>query len=154
MKAKRHAKILELISEYEIDTQEELLKLLKEQGFDVTQATVSRDIKELRLVKTLSRDGHYRYITGTKQASNDMAFKFHSIFSESVNSVDCAGNIVVVKCYTGMANAACAALDSIHWNGVVGTLAGDDTIFVLIRNEQRAVELMGELKSLLNKKPR
>ena len=152
MKAKRHAKILELISEYEIDTQEELLRRLREQGFDVTQATVSRDIKELRLVKTLSGDGRYRYATGAKESSVDMSFKFHAIFSESVNSVDCAGNIVVIKCYTGMANAACAALDSIHWNGVVGTLAGDDTIFVLIRSEERAIELMSELKNLLNKK--
>lgn len=81
-----------------------------------------------------------------------MSFKFLSIFSESVKTVDYAGNIVVVKCYTGMANAACAALDSIHWNGVVGTLAGDDTIFVLIRSEHRALELVGELKKLMNKK--
>ena len=152
MKSKRHAKILELISEYEIDTQEELLRRLREQGFDITQATVSRDIKELRLVKTLSNDGRYRYSTGAKDSPLDISFKFMAIFSESVTGVDYAGNIVVVKCYTGMANAACAALDSIHWNGLVGTLAGDDTIFILLRNEERAIELMGELKNLLNKK--
>ena len=114
MKAKRHAKILELISAHEIDTQEELLRRLRGAGFDVTQATVSRDIKELRLIKTLSGDGRYRYATSAEELSSDMSFKFLSIFSESVKTVDYAGNIVVVKCYTGMANAACAALDSIH----------------------------------------
>ena len=152
MKIKRQEKIIELIEKYNIDTQEELLRRLRGAGFDVTQATVSRDIKELRLIKTLSGDGRYRYATSAEELSSDMSFKFLSIFSESVKTVDYAGNIVVVKCYTGMANAACAALDSIHWNGVVGTLAGDDTIFVLIRSEHRALELVGELKKLMNKK--
>lgn len=149
MKSDRLAKILELIDENEIDTQEELLRRLKEAGFDVTQATVSRDMKELRLVKVLSHNGKYRYSANMQQPKADMSFKFHAIFSQSVQSVDYAGNIVAVKCFTGMANAACAALDSIHWNGVVGTLAGDDTIFVLMRTGERAAELVEELKKLL-----
>ena len=149
MKTKRHAKILELISEHVIDTQEELLKWLKDSQFNVTQATVSRDIKELRLVKTLGADGRYRYTTGTHAKSADISSKFHSIFSDAVMAVDYAGNILSIKCHVGMANAACAALDSIHWNGIVGTLAGDDTIFVLMRTEEHAVELTNELKGFL-----
>lgn len=150
MKSRRHAKILELISEYSIDTQEELLKWLHDSGFNVTQATVSRDIKELRLVKSLSGDGHYRYTTGVSDKRENISFKFHAIFKESVQTVDFAMNTVVVKCYTGMANAACATLDSMHWDGVVGTLAGDDTIFVLMRDPKAAEDFVGVLKKLLN----
>ena len=152
MKSKRHSKILELISNHSIDTQEELLRKLNDCGFRVTQATVSRDIKELRLIKTQSPDGGYLYTTGSQTNSVDMSFKFHAIFSESVNSVDYAMNTVVVKCYTGMANAACAALDSIHWRGVVGTLAGDDTIFILMRDEAGAQEFVEQLNRLIEQK--
>ena len=152
MKSKRHGKILELITNHSIDTQEELLRKLNECGFRVTQATVSRDIKELRLIKTQSPDGGYHYTTGTPANGVDMSFKFHAIFSESVNSVDYAMNTVVVKCYTGMANAACAALDSIHWRGVVGTLAGDDTIFILMRDEAGAQEFVEQLNQLIEQK--
>ena len=152
MKSKRHSKILELISNHSIDTQEELLRKLNDCGFRVTQATVSRDIKELRLIKTQSPDGGYHYTPGSQTNSVDMSFKFHAIFSESVNSVDYAMNTVVVKCYTGMANAACAALDSIHWRGVVGTLAGDDTIFILMRDEAGAEEFVEQLNRLIEQK--
>jgi len=152
MKSKRHTKILELIAEHSIDTQEELLRQLNACGFRVTQATVSRDIKELRLIKTQSPDGGYHYTTGAPSNTVDMSFKFHAIFSESVNSVDYAMNTVVVKCYTGMANAACAALDSIHWKGVVGTLAGDDTIFILMRSETSAQEFVQQLNRLTEHK--
>ena len=148
MKTKRHAKILELIQEYVIDTQEELLRRLREESFNVTQATVSRDIKELRLVKTLSPDGKYRYSTG-KRSETDISGKFHNLFSDSVHGIDYAGNMVVVKCYVGMAQAVCAALDSLHWDGTLGTIAGDDTIFILTRNENTAVGLVAELKKLL-----
>lgn len=151
MKSKRHSKILELIAEQVISTQEELLALLKDEGFDVTQATVSRDIKELRLIKT-TVNGNYRYTTANApDKSTDISYKFHTIFSEAVINIDYAQNIVLVKCYTGMANAACAAMDSIHWTGVVGTLSGDDTIFVLCRNEEFAAQLCNELKKFLNK---
>ena len=149
MKTKRHAKILELITEYKIDTQEELQDRLNHEGFSVTQATVSRDIKELRLIKTLCTDGTYRYtIHNEKSSQPDLSFKFHAIFSEAVNSVAYAQNLVVVKCYTGMANAACAALDSIHWDGLIGTIAGDDTILLVMKDETYAKNITEELNKL------
>ncbi len=148
MKARRHAKILELINTYHIDTQEELLKRLRQDGFDVTQATVSRDIKELRLIKTLSSDGKYKYSTG-KETGRDISSKFFSLFTDSALSVDNAMNIVVVKTFTGMASAVCAAMDAIQWSGVVGTVAGDDTILILCKDEAIAVQLVGELKKLI-----
>lgn len=149
MKTRRHAKILELIQEKNIDTQEELLKWLRESGYDVTQATVSRDIKELRLVKTLGAEGKYRYSTG-KNESSDISSKFHLLFSDSVLSVDFAGNMVVIRCMVGMAQAVCAAMDSMHWEGVVGTLAGDDTIFVVTRSENSSIDLVTGLKKLVS----
>ena len=149
MKSRRHAKILELIAEKPIDTQEELLRQLNIAGFTVTQATVSRDIKELRLVKKLASNGQYRYATGHNDDKYNISFKFHAIFTESVNNVDYAQNIVVLKCYTGMASAACAAMDSMEWQGVVGTLAGDDTILIVMRNEEAAIDLVAQLKKLL-----
>ena len=150
MKTRRHAKILELIKEHDIDTQEELLRHLREEGFDVTQATVSRDIKELRLVKTLSRSGKYKYSTGS-ETTNDMSAKFYSLFSDSVLSVEAAMNMLVVKCMTGMAQAVCASLDSMHWPGFVGTLAGDDTIFIVCRTEGDALETQEEFRKLINR---
>ena len=146
MKRKRHALILELIQQYEITTQDELLAKLRENGFEVTQATVSRDIKELRLVKAMSPSGQYRYMAGAAQGDEYLA-KFYTSFSGSVISVDYAGNTCVVKCYAGMAQAACAAIDAMHFEGIVGTLAGDDTIFVLCRTP----ELTQQLKSSLDK---
>ena len=149
MKSRRHDKILELISECNIDTQEELQERLNQEGFRVTQATVSRDIKELRLIKTLGADGSYRYTTnGEKGGKADLSFKFHAIFSEAVNRVYYAQNLVVVKCYTGMANAACAALDSIHWQGLIGTIAGDDTILLVMKDESYAKSITEELNKL------
>lgn len=149
MKTKRHTKILELIAERPINTQEDLLNGLRDNGFDVTQATVSRDIKELRLVKILGSDGKYRYATAVSDEQMDMSSKFHAIFKQSVKSIDYAKNIIVIKCYTGMANAACAALDSMNRSGVVGTLAGDDTIFVLMNDDNTAVYFAAELKKML-----
>lgn len=145
MKTKRHAKILELISEVPITTQEELLALLRNDGYNVTQATVSRDIKELKLVKTMGDNGSYRYTSSVRERDIDNQYNFHNLFVKSVISIDYVGNIICVKCYTGMANAACAAFDSLEWQGVVGTLAGDDTIFILTRSEQVAAQLKKEL---------
>ena len=149
MKAKRHAKILEMISHQSIDTQEDLLQNLKKEGFNVTQATVSRDIKELHLVKVMNSDGSYSYSNITNSHAENISDRFHSIFVQSVIKVDCAGNTVVIKCYTGMAQAACATLDSMHWDALVGTIAGDDTIFALMRTDDDAVALLSELKKLL-----
>jgi transcriptional regulator of arginine metabolism len=141
--------MLELIGEHEINTQEELLRRLNENGFKVTQATVSRDIKELRLVKVQANGGGYRYAANLAKENADMSFKFRAVFSESVNNVDSAENIVVITCYVGMANAACAALDSMEWKGVVGTLAGDDTIFCVMRDKPGALELVKHLNKLV-----
>ncbi len=148
MKKKRHAKILELIRTYPINTQEGLLEYLRAAEFDVTQATISRDIKELRLIKVQEADGQYRYSTG-KSSNGDVGSKFHALFPDSVNTIDHAGNIVVIKCMVGMAQAVCAALDSLHWEGTVGTIAGDDTIFILVRSESNAAAMVAELKKLM-----
>lgn len=148
MKRKRHTLILNLIQQYEITTQDELLTKLRENGFEVTQATISRDIKELRLVKTMSSSGQYRYMAGATQSDEYLA-KFYTIFSGSVISVDFAGNICVLKCYAGMAQAACAAIDAMHFDGLVGTLAGDDTIFVLCRTPELAQQLKTTLDKML-----
>ena len=148
MKTRRHAKIMELIKEYDIDTQDELLKYLKENGFDVTQATVSRDIKELRLVKTLSPGGKYRYSTGNEH-TNDLSVKFYSLFSDSVISVEMAQNIVVIKTFSGMAQAVCAAMDAIMWQGFVGTLAGEDTVLIVCKNERAAQDVQDEFRKLI-----
>lgn len=150
MKSARQIAILDIINEHPIETQEELADALRSHGFQVTQATVSRDIKELRLIKSLSNDGSYHYTTHQKEKGSDLSFKFHAIFSESVRGVDYAQNLVVVKCYTGMANAACAALDSIHWEGVVGTIAGDDTILVVMRSEAFAEKMIEDLNKLIH----
>ena len=147
MKTRRHAKILELIKEYDLDTQDELLRFLREAGYDVTQATVSRDIKELRLVKTLSSSGKYKYSAGTDTAT-DMSSKFFSLFADSVLSVEAAQNMLVIKCQSGMAQAVCAAMDSMYWKDFVGTLAGEDTIFVVCRNDDTAKSAQEELKRL------
>lgn len=148
MKTKRHSKILELISEKDIATQEDLLTYLKKDGFNVTQATVSRDIKELRLVKIMISDGRYRYAQTVSDSNSDISTKY-AVFNQSVKSVDYAGNIVVIKCYTGMANAACAVLDAMNHEGVVGTLAGDDTIFVLMRDEKMAIALVDVIEKMI-----
>ena len=148
MKTKRHSKILELISERDINTQEELLAYLRAAGFDVTQATVSRDIKELRLVKTMVSDGKYRYAPSASDSNADIGTKY-AVFSQSTRSVDCAGNMVVVKCFNGMANSACAVLDAMNHEGVVGSVAGDDTILVVMRDEKSASTLVGKIKELI-----
>ena len=150
MKTRRHAKILELIKEHDIDTQDELLRYLRESGFDVTQATVSRDIKELRLVKTLSRAGKYRYSTGSENIS-DMSSKFYSLFGDSVLSVESAQNMLVIRCMVGLAQAVCASLSSMLWPAFVGTLAGDDTIFIVCRTEADAQESQEEFRKLINR---
>ncbi|MEG0910558.1 MAG: arginine repressor [Ruthenibacterium sp.] len=150
MKNARHNKILELIGRYPIERQEELLQYLSESGFYVTQATVSRDIRELRLVKTAIGDGRYRYVasSGVSKAAHTPS-RFETIFRESVLRVDFAGNIVLVKCYSGMANAACEVFDAMTWSEVVGTLSGDDTFFVLMRSEDAAKEITEEIQKYI-----
>lgn len=137
MKANRHTKIVELINRFPITTQEELLEHLKEEGFDVTQSTVSRDIKKLRLTKALDQNGKYRY-QAPSQKLNNAKNGFLSLIDTSVVSVDYAMNMVVVKTYAGMAQAVCAAFDSMEYESIVGTIAGDDTIFIVCKSEESA----------------
>lgn len=153
MKSSRHSKILEIISEYPIETQDELLSRLKTEGYKVTQATISRDIKDLRLVKTLGSDGKYRY-TGAQASSSEIRSNFDQLFLSSVVSMDLAQNIVVIKTLSGMANAVCAALDSTGNSAIVGTIAGDDTIFVACRTDEHARSLVSTLKQLRLSKDR
>ena len=148
MKNSRHSKILDIINNNAVDTQEELLNLLKSEGFSVTQATVSRDIKELRLLKTLSTDGKYRYTSATKNAF-DIKSNFQSMFKSSVTSVDFAENLIVVKTLSGMAQAICTSLDNMEFDNVLGTIAGDDTIFLACKNVTSASSLVSELKKIL-----
>ena len=145
MKSGRHAKILEIISEYPVETQDEIITRLKEAGYKATQATISRDIKDLRLVKTLGGDGKYRYISDISRGV-DLRSNFAQLFSGSVVLVDCARNIVVIKTLSGMANAVCAAMDSTENQAIVGTIAGDDTTLTASFNEDIAASYTAGLK--------
>lgn len=148
MKSKRQEKILELIKEKIFLTQEELQNALIEAGYDVTQSTVSRDIKKLRIVKGHDRDGNYRYIAAEQTAPRSDNH-YRELFAHSVKSVAYALNNVVVKCYTGMASTACVAVDELFGDMMLGSLAGDDTIIIVTYNEQGAEQLSRELKNLL-----
>ncbi len=154
MRSQRHQMIMKLVSEKCIDTQESLQAELAKKGFSVTQATVSRDIKELSLIKTIAPDGSYRYSIPSlkKSGMQEGGSAVLSFISESVSSVDYAGNTVVVKCLSGMAQAGCAKLDDTGLDNVVGTLAGDDTIFILMRTESDAQRLLKELNTILYSK--
>lgn len=147
MKKKRLVKILEIITDNPVTTQEELQDMLQKSGYDVTQATVSRDIKELSLVKGKDSNGVYRYMP--PKESVEIRVEYMNIFLSAAISVDYAVNDVVIFCHTGMANAACAALDKMHFPGVIGTLAGDDTILVIARNQQAAEQIAGDISAML-----
>jgi len=139
-KNNRQEAILQLIEQEAIGTQDELMQKLAALGYTVTQATVSRDIKALKLVKSPVADGQYRY-AAVKQEMQDVSGKYYSILTHALLHADYAGNMVAIKCYSGMANAACAAVDHMHSERIVGTLAGDDTIFVLCRDQADAAEI-------------
>ncbi len=148
MKYSRHAKILELIERYQIETQEELAEKLKEHGMDVTQATVSRDIKELRLVKTMVDSDHYKY-SSMSQNDGNISNKLLTIFTESFVSCDYANNIVVVRTLPGMAQASASAVDALKLIDIVGSIAGDDTIMIVCRAEKIAEELVNKLNKMI-----
>lgn len=143
MKNRRHEAILEIINEKPVATQELLIELLAERGISATQATLSRDIQQLSLVKTRDEKGIYRYALPPAAAAEK------SLFAETVISVDYAGNMIVLKCKAGMAQGTCVAIDSVNHTGVVGTIAGDDTIFILARTEADAKKLSKKFKSEL-----
>ena len=150
MKTKRQETILKLIAENRICTQEGLQEKLKEYGFSVTQATVSRDIKSLDLIKNLAPDGTYCYAQKAQDAS-PRAVKYRAIFAETVVYVDCVQNIVDLKFPTGMGNSACAAIDKMEFEGVVGTLAGDDTVFILMRDAEQASQLVQRIMDMIGR---
>ena len=150
MKSKRQAKIMEIISSRDIETQEQLLQALEEQGFKSTQATISRDIKELRIVKELTSLGTYHYAPSAKETGSTFTARLNTVFRECVVHYDYAQNIVVVKTLPGMAQAAASALDAMDSSTVYGTLAGDDTIFILLRDTNAAAAFCCEIKKLLD----
>ena len=149
IKKKRHIRILELIAKETVETQEDLLNLLRAHGFEVTQATVSRDIRELKLVKTASADGVYKYAPPPVE-NVSVSEKYQKILFETVTSIDIAMNLVVVKTFSGMANAAAAAIDHLGISGIVGSLAGDDTIFLAVVSPEAASEIALTLKKILS----
>ena len=138
MKFKRQAAILDIITSYEIKTQEELSTHLRERGYAATQATISRDIKELRLIKVASHSGGYQYSTPDQSSTATHMTRLKNIFRECVVKVDRAQNLVVLKTLVGMANAAAAAIDAMKIRDIVGTLAGDDNILVILRTNEDA----------------
>lgn len=150
MKSKRQNKILDLIENGEIETQEELVTRLNESGFKVTQATVSRDIKELQLIKVQANSGAYKYAENKKHKTNDMDIMMR-IFKDTVLSVDFAENLVVIKTLSGSANAAAEVIDSMNFNGIMGTLAGDNTIFVATTSHQASEDIAQKLMKIINK---
>lgn len=149
MKSKRHVKILELIRKYEIETQEELCEKLNREGYSVTQATVSRDIRELKLTKISTDHGKQKY-TSLTEKSGDMEDKFIRIFKDGFVSMDMAQNILVIKTVSGMAMALAAALDAMNFQEIVGSIAGDDTIMCAVRTTQDTERLMKQLRKLMN----
>lgn len=147
MRYSRQNMVLELINKYEIETQEKLCQLLKEAGFDVTQATISRDIKELQLVKAMSPSGKYKYVQHKEEGP--ISNRFVKIFKETILSVDAAGNIIVIKTLSGCANAAAEAIDSLNVDHIVGSVAGDNTILIVIEDTKYIPELLERFKELL-----
>lgn len=147
MKATRHAKILELIRQYEIETQEELSDYLRKEGYQATQATVSRDIRELKLTKVAAENGRQRYAAISERGS-DMTGKYVRVFKEGFRSAETAQNILVIKTVSGMAMAVAAALDNMQCDEIVGSIAGDDTIMCAVRTSGDAEALLARLRKL------
>ena len=145
LKAQRQAKIMEIISTINVETQEQLLQELQAAGFRSTQATISRDIKELRIVKELSALGTYRYTVATKEVPTTFSTRINTIFRECVTRYDYAQNIVVIHTLPGLAGAAASAIDTMNMSVVVGTLAGDDTVMVILRDNNSAAVFCGEI---------
>lgn len=140
--------ILDIIEKQEIETQEELASALNARGIRVTQATVSRDIKELRLLKVLTPSGKYKYATGD-QADNNLTDRFIRMLAESLLSVSSANNLIVVKTLSGSANVAAEALDSMHWPEVLGTLAGDNTVLLIIRSNEETITVTSRIREMM-----
>jgi len=147
MKVKRHNKILEIIENYNIETQEELITKLGLAGFEVTQATVSRDMRELKLMKQMSDSGSYRYVVSKTNGSNQHVY--NKAIVNSIKSVDYALNNVVIKTYPGMANAVAAGIDATHEASILGCVAGDDCIIIVTRNEGDSHDLANRIQTMI-----
>lgn len=149
MKSQRQAKIMEIISTRNVETQEQLLAALQQEGFRGTQATISRDIKELRIVKEMTNLGTYRYAAATTEVSSSFTSRLNTIFRECVTGFDYAQNIIVIRTLPGLASAAGSAIDAMNLSLVVGTLAGDDTVMIVMRDNNAAAAFCGEIKNLI-----
>ena len=150
LKSQRQAKIMEIISTINVETQEQLLQELQDAGFRSTQATISRDIKELRIVKELTSLGTYRYTTSVKEMPSTFSNRLNTIFRDCVTRYDYAQNLVVIHTLPGLAGAAASAIDAMNMSVVVGTLAGDDTVMVVMRDSNAAAQFCGEISNLTN----
>lgn len=150
MKVNRHAKIVELISKYQVETQEELAERLNEAGFRVTQATVSRDIRDLKLTKVPAENGRQKYAVLQSEQSG-LGEKYIRILKDGFVSMDMAQNILVIKTVSGMAMAVAAALDAMRWNEIVGCIAGDDTIMCAVRSVDDTILVMDKMKKMLSR---
>ncbi|MEK6265348.1 MAG: arginine repressor [Clostridium sp.] len=149
MKISRHVKIIEIIQAKDIETQEQLAEELKNNGFDITQATVSRDIKELKLIKVMNTYGTHKYAT-ISPTDTFLSNKLVNIFSQTVICVDYVDKFVVLKTISGAASAAAEALDTLKFNGIAGTIAGDNTIFILVRTEEDREVLLQKIKKMIS----
>ena len=149
MKNARQEEIVKIIQSMEIETQDQLLEVLRSRGFSTTQATISRDIKDLRMVKELTGSGGYRYAMSDRKSSSASDTRLRNIFKEGVVSAEVAQNIVVVRTMPGLASAACSALDGMEIEGMVGSLAGDDTGILIMRDNASAQQFVGEIHKLL-----
>ena len=148
MKSKRQEKILELIHDHSVQTQEQLLAELNDAGFRTTQATISRDIKQLHLIKEPTGNGTYRYAVSTQKMRLNLADRLQTILRESIVSVDCAQNLVLIKTMAGLGPAAGAAFDGMDISAKVGTVAGDDTVLIVMRENESAAELCSEIEDM------
>jgi len=150
MKYERHALILKIIEEKDIETQEELAAELRNRGMDVTQATVSRDIKELRLVKVMGKSGTYKY-AAMERTEPEISDRMFRVFSESVISMDHANNLIVIRTIVAGAQAAASAIDAMNWPEIIGCIAGDDTILVIVRDNHHVNDVMKRFSKLMRK---
>lgn len=148
MKVNRHAKIVELVNKYDIETQEELADRLREEGFQITQATISRDIRDLKLTKVQVDGGRQKYVV-MKATENVLRDKYIRIMKDGFVSMDMAMNILVVKTVSGMAMAVAAAIDEMHWKEIVGSIAGDDTVMCAVRSVDDTIVVMDKIRKLV-----
>lgn len=149
MKTSRQNVILQIIAENDIETQAQLIKALADRGVSSTQATLSRDIKDLQLVKELGENGKYRYVVSVKSKNTDHEVRLKKIFRESVTSICVAQNLIVIKTLPGLASAACSTLDTMHIENLAGTLAGDDTAFIAMKDNQSAEKFCKMIEAMM-----